>query len=50
MEMALMLMPQPPVIEAAYHPFLFNRIYYPIGTPVWPVSIVSLPSFSHQKV
>lgn len=37
--MALVLMPTPPVVEATY-PFMYNRIYYPIATPIWPVSIV----------
>ena len=37
--MALMLMPPPPLIEASGYPFMYNGLYYPVGTPVWPVSM-----------
>jgi hypothetical protein len=37
--MALVLMPPPPIMEVATYPFFYNGVYYPAGTPVWPVSI-----------
>jgi hypothetical protein len=36
--MALVLMPPPPIMEVATYPFFYNGVYYPAGTPVWPVS------------
>jgi hypothetical protein len=43
--MALVLMPPPPIMEVATYPFFYNGVYYPAGTPVWPVSqIFFLPN------